>query len=144
MPGAQEGADNGHLDIPDSGVGRLLATTSRDGHRLREVDGAGAPGVTLQALADPAGGWTVRIKASNFRWSPEGVNSPADLGAGHAHLYTPAAKVARSYGEWVFLSKAAAKPGDRLTVVLYADDHTAWAVGGKVVEASVTLPVVSS
>lgn len=136
--------DHLHLDIPESGVGRLLDVDDGRGHLMREVDAAAAPTVALQATADPAGGWTVRTTTTGFRWAPDDVNTPADLGAGHAHLYTPAAKVARVYGEWTFLSASAAAAGDRLTAVLYADDHTAWAVAGKPVEASVVLPAVTS
>jgi hypothetical protein len=132
--------DHVHLDIPDSGVGTLLGKGDGHGHRMREVDAAAAPAVRLLATADPAGGWTVQIPTERFRWTPQSVNSPAVAGAGHAHLYNGDTKVARVYSEWSFVPASAAEAGDTLQVVLYADDHTAWASAGRPVAAQVVLP----
>lgn len=135
--------DHTHLDIPDSGAGRLLDVDDGRGHLLREVESAGAPTVSLQVTADPAGGWTVRTTTTGFRWAPEDVNTGADLGASHAHLYTTAGQLTRVYSDWTFLPKTAAAAGDRLTAMLYADDHTAWATAARPVQASVVLPAVT-
>lgn len=136
--------DHTHLAIADSGVGTLLKVGDGRGHRLREVPAASAPSVALRAVADPAGGWNVQLVTERFRWAPEDVNTPADAGAGHAHLYVGDRKVARVYGEWFFVSKDAAEAGDVLTASLNADDHTAWAVGGAAVVAEVSLPEVAA
>jgi hypothetical protein len=145
--GAHEGAGHHHPVIADSGVGTLLATGDGFGNELREAPADARPTVALRVVADPGGGWTVQVPTSGFRWSPEDVNTPADAGTGHAHLYAGASgsgesKVARIYGEWAFLSGSAAQAGDTLTVVLYADDHSAWGVDGRPVQAEVTLPAL--
>lgn len=136
--------DHAHLAIADSGVGTLLKVGDGRGHRLRELPVGSAPSVALRAVADPAGGWTVQLVTERFRWAPEDVNSPADTGAGHAHLYVGDRKVARVYGEWFFLSADAAEAGDVLTASLNAHDHTAWAVDGAPVAAEASLPEVAA
>lgn len=136
--------DHGGLTIAESGVGRVLEVGDGHGNLLREAPSDARPAVSLRVKADPAGGWTVRVSTPGFRWAPEDVNTPADAASGHAHLYVGATKVARIYGEWVFVPGTAAEAGDTLSAVLYADDHSAWAVDGKPVEAEVVLPAVSA
>ena len=141
---ASRGKDPGHAhpDIAESGVGTKLRTGDGFGNRLREAPAAARPGVALRVVADPAGGWTVQAATTGFGWAPTEVNTPAKAARGHAHLYAGKRKVARTYASWSFLSAGAAEPGDVLTVVLYANDHTAWAVRGKAVSAQVVLPAM--
>lgn len=138
--GPGDGHDHTHLDIAESGVGTLLSKGDGFGHRMREVPAGPTPDVALRVTADPAGGWTVQVGASGVQWAPTQVNRPAAAGQAHAHLYAGTRKVARLYAGWSFLGKDAAKAGEVLTVVLYANDHTAWAVDGAPVAASVVLP----
>lgn len=117
------------------GNGNLLATRDAAGHRLREVPAAGAPGVRVELRPDSESGWNVHLLVERFRFTPESIGGAALLGRGHARLLLDGRETARAYGPWAHVP-----PGARtLTVRLYADDHTVWAVAGRPVEATVRL-----
>ncbi|MFD6182183.1 hypothetical protein [Streptomyces goshikiensis] len=121
-------------------VGTLLDTDDGAGHRLREVPAEGAPEVRVSARPDTEDGWNLQLTVRNFRFTPDSTGGAALPGVGHAHLELDGRKLARLYGPWFHLSAAQVPEGAHtLTVRLYADDHTAWAVAGKPVEASVPL-----
>ncbi|MFD3552466.1 hypothetical protein ACFWWA_10215 [Streptomyces goshikiensis] len=121
-------------------VGTLLETDDGAGHRLREVPAEGAPEVRVSARPDTEDGWNLQLTVRNFRFTPDSTGGAALPGAGHAHLELDGRKLARLYGPWFHLPAAQVPEGAHtLTVRLYADDHTAWAVAGKPVEASVPL-----
>lgn len=122
-------------------VGTLLAADDGAGHRLREVPAEGAPEVRLTARPDSEDGWNLQLAVTNFRFTPDSTGGAALPGAGHAHLELNGRKLARLYGSWFHLPAAQVpETGTRtLTVRLYADDHTAWAVAGKPVEATLEL-----
>ncbi|MDI3404181.1 hypothetical protein QIS96_10155 [Streptomyces sp. B-S-A6] len=121
-------------------AGELLAARDDDGHRFRQVDDEGAPEVALAARTDSEDGWNVHLSPRNFRFTPDSVGGAALPGRGHAHLYLDDRKVARVYGSWFHLPGSLVPRGShRLTVRLYADDHTVWAVDGKPIEATIRL-----
>ncbi|MFE9930399.1 hypothetical protein [Streptomyces sp. NPDC005533] len=121
-------------------VGTLLATDDGAGHRLREVPAQGAPEVQLAVRPDSEDGWNLQLTVKNYRFTPDSTGGAALPGAGHAHLELDGRKVARLYGPWFHLPAAQVPEGAHtLTVRLYADDHTAWAVSGKPVEATAQL-----
>ncbi|OKK14600.1 hypothetical protein AMK16_30490 [Streptomyces sp. CB00455] len=121
-------------------VGTLLAADDGAGHRLREVPPEGAPEVVLTARPDSEDGWNLQLAVQNFRFTPDSTGGAALPGAGHAHLELDGRKLARLYGPWFHLPAAQVPEGDHtLTVRLYADDHTAWAVSGKPVEGKSAL-----
>ncbi|WP_412079356.1 hypothetical protein ACLF6K_32610 [Streptomyces xanthophaeus] len=121
-------------------VGTLLTTQDGSGHRLREVPADGAPQVQLAARPDSEDGWNLQLTVNNFRFTPDSAGGAALPGAGHAHLELDGRKLARLYGPWFHLPAAQVPEGSHtLTVRLYADDHTAWAVSGKPVEAATQL-----
>ncbi|MFJ3928097.1 hypothetical protein [Streptomyces sp. NPDC090022] len=121
-------------------VGRLLDTTDATGHRFREVPADGAPQVRLAVRPDSEDGWNLQLTVQNYRFTPDSTGGAALPGAGHAHLELDGRKLARLYGPWYHLPAAQVPQGTHtLTVRLYADDHTAWAVGGKAVEATAPL-----
>ncbi|WP_394298631.1 hypothetical protein [Streptomyces lavendulae] len=121
-------------------TGTLLDAQDGDGHRLREVPAQGAPEVGLTVRPDSEDGWNLRLALTAFRFTPDSTGGAALPGAGHAHLELDGHKLARVYGPWFHLPAAQVPEGAHtLTVRLYADDHTAWAVAGKPVEASVPL-----
>ncbi|MFE2285986.1 cupredoxin domain-containing protein [Streptomyces sp. NPDC059443] len=121
-------------------VGTLLTTDDGAGHRLREVPAEGAPEVQLTARPDSEDGWNLQVTVKNFRFTPDSVGGAALPGAGHAHLELDGHKLARLYGPWFHLPAAQVPEGAHtLTVRLYADDHTAWAVAGKPVEGTLQL-----
>ncbi|MFD8979304.1 hypothetical protein [Streptomyces sp. NPDC059564] len=121
-------------------TGTLLDTEDGGGHRLREVPAQGAPEVKLTVRPDSEDGWNLQLAVTNFHFTPDSTGGAALPGAGHAHLDLDGRKLARVYGPWFHLPAAQVPEGAHtLTVRLYADDHTAWAVAGKPVEATVAL-----
>lgn len=122
-------------------VGTLLTADDGVGHRLREVPAEGAPEVRLAARPDSEDGWNLQLTVDNFHFTPDSTGGAALPGAGHAHLELDGRKLARLYGLWFHLPAAQVSVGGAhtLTVRLYADDHTAWAVAGKPVEATLEL-----
>ncbi|MEU4726902.1 hypothetical protein [Streptomyces sp. NPDC023588] len=121
-------------------VGTLLTAADGTGHRLREVPAEGAPEVQLTARPDSEDGWNLQLTVRNFRFTPDSTGGAALPGAGHAHLELDGRKLARLYGPWFHLPAAQVPEGAHtLTVRLYADDHTAWAVSGKPVEGTAPL-----
>ncbi|MFF1410790.1 cupredoxin domain-containing protein [Streptomyces sp. NPDC058289] len=122
-------------------VGTLLTADDGAGHRLREVPAEGAPEVRLAARPDSEDGWNLQLTLANFQFTPDSTGGAALPGAGHAHLELDGRKLARLYGPWFHLPAAQVPAGGphTLTVRLYADDHTAWAVAGKPVEATLEL-----
>ncbi|MGW1772389.1 cupredoxin domain-containing protein [Streptomyces sp. NPDC002104] len=121
-------------------AGTLLAADDGAGHRLREVPAEGAPEVRLTARPDSEDGWNLQLALKNFQFTPDSTGGAALPGAGHAHLELDGRKLARLYGPWYHLPAAQVPEGTHsLTVRLYADDHTAWAVAGKPVETTLQL-----
>ncbi|MGW0749603.1 hypothetical protein [Streptomyces sp. NPDC002587] len=121
-------------------TGTLLTTDDGAGHRLREVPAEGAPEVSITARPDSVDGWNLQLAVENFRFTPDSTGGAALPGAGHAHLELDGRKLARLYGPWFHLPAAQVPEGAHtLTVRLYADDHTAWAVSGKPVEGAIPL-----
>lgn len=122
-------------------VGTLLTADDGAGHRLRDVPAEGAPEVRLTARPDSEDGWNLQLEVANFQFTPDSAGGAALPGAGHAHLELDGHKLARLYGPWFHLPAAQVPAGGThaLTVRLYADDHTAWAVAGKPVEATLQL-----
>ncbi len=89
---------------------------------------------------DSEDGWNLQLAVENFRFTPDSAGGAALPGAGHAHLELDGRKLARLYGPWYHLPAAQVPEGAHtLTVRLYADDHTAWAVAGKPVEGTAQL-----
>ncbi|MGW7438150.1 hypothetical protein [Streptomyces sp. NPDC054849] len=121
-------------------VGTLLTATDAAGHKLREVPALGAPEVQLAVRPDSEDGWNLQLTVKNYRFTPDSTGGAALPGAGHAHLELDGRKLARLYGPWFHLPAAQVPEGPHtLTVRLYADDHTAWAVSGKPVEGTAQL-----
>ncbi len=126
-------------------VGTLLTATDATGHRLREVPAQGAPEVQLAVRPDSEDGWNLQLAVKNYRFTPDSTGGAALPGAGHAHLELDGRKLARLYGPWFHLPAAQVPEGAHtLTVRLYADDHTAWAVSGKPVEGTAQLTATAT
>ncbi|WP_109781062.1 hypothetical protein [Streptomyces sp. CG 926] len=126
-------------------VGTLLTATDAGGHRLREVPAEGAPEVQLTVRPDSEDGWNLQLAVKNYRFTPDSTGGAALPGAGHAHLELDGRKLARLYGPWFHLPAAQVPEGAHtLTVRLYADDHTAWAVSGKPVEGTAQLTATAT
>ncbi|WP_217248100.1 hypothetical protein [Streptomyces sp. AC602_WCS936] len=132
-------SDAGEPEAGDSAtpVGRLLDATDEEGRSYREVDAEHAPevGIEVQPAGDDS--WDVRLTVRDFRFSPAGTESRAVPGRGLAHLFLDGDLIARLRGPDHRLDADLVPRGThQLTVRLYADDGTVWAVDGKPVEST--------
>ena len=100
--------------------------------------GPGAPALEISLEPDPVSGWNLHIVTDNFTFAPDRAGLAHTPGEGHAHVYVNGEKVARVYGPWFHLP---ALPEGRslVEVTLNANDHSALAVDGKALKASVTV-----
>lgn len=120
-----------------SPVGKVLDDTDDEGRHYREVE-SGVPEVGVEVQPDPDGadgGWDVRLTLRDFRLSPAGAEAEAVAGRGLAHLYVDGRLVARlRIPEYRLAPGLVPRGTHQVTVRLYADDGTVWAVDGKPVE----------
>ena len=97
-------------------------------------------GVSIQAVPDSVSGMNVRLTTTNFTFAPQEVGGAHVPGHGHAHIYLDGVKVGRLYGEHYHLGSIA--PGEHtLRATLNANTHQEYAVGGVIVEDSITVVV---
>ncbi|MFF1545738.1 hypothetical protein [Streptomyces sp. NPDC058291] len=130
--GTRDGED---ADSP-SPVGKVLDHTDDDGRHYREVAKKGAPEVGVEVQPDAHGGWDARVKLTRFRLSPAGAPQKAVTGRGIARLYVDGQQVADLRSPSYRIPAGYLPHGTHeVTVRLYADDATVWAVEGKPVEA---------
>lgn len=101
------------------------------------------PSVTLRILEDPSGGWLLHSVPTNFEIVPESVSTAHVDGEGHMHLYIDGVKVMRLYGEWHQMPPLTAGTHE-VRVELSSNDHSAMAIGGVIVDDTVTLEVSES
>lgn len=140
--GCDSRAARGEDEAPSSPAGRLLDERDEDGRPLREVDGRHAPGVGVEVTPDSGGGWDVRLRVRNFRFSPDGTRERAVAGRGLAHLEVNGRRVALLRTPEYHLPGSAVPRGThRITVRLYADDGSAWALDGEPVESTADITV---
>jgi hypothetical protein len=91
------------------------------------------PAVSFTVERDSMGGWDVHASTTNFAITPERLNGAAAPGEGHLHLYIDDHLIIM-LGDWYHIDSLA--PGDHtIRVGLFNNDHTAYAIGGKRVEA---------
>ncbi len=131
--------DPGEPEARDSAtpVGRLLDTTDEEGRRYREVDGERAPEVGIEVEPENDDSWDVRLTVRRFRFSPAGTEAKAVAGRGVAHLFLDGDLLTRLRGPEYRLAAGLVPRGThQLTVRLYADDGTVWAVDGEPVEST--------
>lgn len=101
-------------------------------HGLHEAE-APIPQLQVQVLRDAAGGWNLRLRVDNFRFTPEAVNQTHQPGTGHAHVYINGEKHGRIYGAWHHLAPLG--PGrHQLRVSLNTNDHREYAHQGRPIE----------
>ena len=110
-------------------------------HEKMEVpQGAKIPKVNLVVHKDAKKGWNIEAKVSNFKFAPEKVNTTAELGEGHAHLFINDKKITRLYSSWYYLENL--EPGkNTVKVTLNANNHADWTSGGKVIQDTVVVEV---
>ncbi|WP_406370557.1 hypothetical protein OG788_11735 [Streptomyces sp. NBC_00647] len=121
--------------VSASPVGTLLDEMDEEGRLYREVDKKGAPEVGIEIQPDSADSWDVRLTLRNFRFSPAGTRPVPVAGRGLAHLYVDGRTVARlRTAEYHLAGNLVPRGTHHVTVRLYADDGTAWAVHGEPIE----------
>ncbi len=112
---------------------------THDGTMAVPIEAPNGMSVSLQVIADSVSGYNLRIVTEGFRYAPENAGAAHVPGEGHAHLYVNGVKT-RVYSEWFHLDGLA--PGaHEVRVTLNANDHSPYAVGGAMVEDSLSLQV---
>ncbi|MFC5215853.1 hypothetical protein [Streptomyces coerulescens] len=134
--------------VSSSPVGKVLDDTDDDGRHYREVDKDEAPEVAIEVQPDPdadsgsgeagtGGGWDVTLTLRGFRFSPAGAEARAVAGRGLAYLFVDGRLVTRLRTPGYRLPADLVPRGThQVTVRLYADDGTVWAVDGDPVEST--------
>ncbi|MEU6842079.1 hypothetical protein ABZ930_09425 [Streptomyces sp. NPDC046716] len=123
-------------------VGKVLDTTDDDGHHFRQVPTEDAPEVGLIVQPDPRpdGGWDIRLRVSNFRFSADDAADRAVHGRGYAQLSLDGTRLTRLHAvDYRLPGTRVSRGTHKVTVRLYADDGTVWAVEGRPVEATADL-----
>ncbi|MEO1431559.1 MAG: hypothetical protein AAFS12_14200 [Cyanobacteria bacterium J06632_19] len=103
-------------------------------HEKMEVpQGQPVPTVDVVVVKDAKKGWNLEAKVTNFKFAPEKVNTAAQPGEGHAHLFINGKKITRLYSNWYYLENL--EPGEnQVKVTLNANNHADWSSNGKVIE----------
>ncbi|MFI8086762.1 hypothetical protein ACIF9R_00390 [Streptomyces sp. NPDC086080] len=132
----------GEGEASSSPGGRLLDERDEEGRPYREVDAGEAPEVGVEVQPDSEGGWDVRLRVRNFRFSPDGTGERAVAGRGMAHLEVNGRRVALLRTPEYHLSSGFVPHGTHeVTARLYADDGSVWAVDGEPVESTADITV---
>ncbi|CAL9313034.1 hypothetical protein [Streptomyces sp. SudanB66_2053] len=140
--GCDSPGGRGGGEVSASPVGRLLDERDEDGRPYREVDEQDAPEVTVEVAPDGEGGWDVRLRVRNFRFSPDGTSRRAEAGRGLARLEVNGRRVAvLRTPEYHLAANAFPRGTHQVTARLYADDGTVWAVDGRPVESTADITV---
>ncbi|MEU5042985.1 hypothetical protein [Streptomyces griseorubiginosus] len=130
----EQGQGDGQSVSP---VGKVLGDTDGEGRHYREVDKKNAPevGIEVQPATDDC--WSVRLTVENFAFSPTGTEAEAVSGRGVAVLLVDDRPVTTLRTPTYRLAAAYVPQGThKVTVRLYADDGTVWAVDGDPVEST--------
>ncbi|BAC74299.1 hypothetical protein AQJ43_17265 [Streptomyces avermitilis] len=134
------GADGAHGrrgGATASPVGKLLDDTDERGRHYREVDEKGAPEVSVEVQPDSDDSWDVLLTVHNFRFSPPGARAVPVAGRGVALLSLDGRALARLRTPDHHLpGKLVPRGTHHVTVRLYADDGTVWAVDGRPVQST--------
>ncbi|MFD5015585.1 hypothetical protein [Streptomyces chartreusis] len=138
--GSGDARDRGAGGVSPSPVGKVLDDTDDDGRHYREVDKDEAPEVAIEVQPDPDGdgsGWDVRLTLHAFRFSPAGAEARAVAGRGLAYLFVDGRLVTRLRAlDHRLPADLVPRGTHQVTVRLYADDGTVWAVDGDPVEST--------
>lgn len=108
------------------------------GGSIEVAEGVPVPTIAIEVTEDPVGGWNLRVLTTDFEIVPENVSTAHIDGEGHMHLYIDGEKVSRLYGEWHHIGPLA--PGEHdVRVELSANDHSAMAVDGDIIDATAVI-----
>jgi len=108
------------------------------GSSVEVAEGLPVPTIAIAVTEDPVGGWNLRALTTDFEIVPENVSTAHIDGEGHMHLYIDGEKVSRLYGQWHHIGPLA--PGEHeVRVELSANDHSAMAVDGDIIDATAVI-----
>ena len=108
------------------------------GSSVEVAEGVPVPTIAIEVTEDPVEGWNLRVVTTDFQIVPENVSTAHIDGEGHMHIYIDGEKVSRLYGEWHHIGPLA--PGEHeVRVELSANDHSAMAVDGEVIDATAVI-----
>ena len=99
-----------------------------------------APTLDAAIYRDPGSGWNLNVITTNFTFDAAAAGRENIEGHGHAHVYVNGMKLGRVYGAWHHIGKLPLGRNE-VTVSLYANDHSALALGGTKITASVEVIV---
>lgn len=95
-----------------------------------------APTLQLMVTEDAKSGYNIKLITENFTFTPDSVNKENVIGEGHAHLYVGGEKVGRLYGP-DFHYNGSFEGAKTFRATLNANDHSEYAVDGKVIDATI-------
>lgn len=120
-----------------------MSGVMHDHSAIFAMDSANAPAVELQLIPLADGSYNIHVMTRNFVFTPELIDQAPVAGEGHAHLYIDGVKIARLYGEWYHLPSLP-DAAEVVSVTLYANDHSAFAIDGLPVSAFVEVSTVAA
>ena len=126
--------------VPASEPAGIAGTDDHHDHgtSVEVAEGMPVPTIAIDISEDPVEGWNLHIRTTDFRIVPENVSTAHVDGEGHMHLYIDGEKVSRLYGEWHHIGSLA--PGEHeVRVELSANDHSALAVDGDIIDATAVI-----
>ncbi len=111
-------------------------------HTERAIDPSlPVPSLTAKLHPDTMGGYGLQIAVTNFTITPEQAGQASKSNEGHMHVYVNGKKVARMYGEWLYLSADLfTQESNQVDVTLNANDHADWMHGGTHIGATLSVP----
>ena len=142
-PVACSGDDTAPATADNAPVSEMAGMAGADGHHdhggsVEVADGVPVPAIAIEVTEDPVEGWNLRVLTIDFEIVPENVSTAHIDGEGHMHLYIDGEKVSRLYGAWHHIGPLA--PGEHeVRVELSANDHSAMAVDGEIIDATVVV-----
>ena len=121
-----------------AGSGQDGSSHHDHGSSVEVAEGVPVPTIAIEISEDPVEGWNLRVLTTDFAIVPENVSTAHVDGEGHMHLYIDGEKVSRLYGEWHHIGPLA--PGEHVVrVELSANDHSAMAVDGDIIDATAVI-----
>ncbi len=101
-------------------------------HAMLEIDKTKPiPNVSIDVMPDSKDGYNIHVTTRNYSFTPESAGDAPIANTGHAHLFVNGTKVARVYGEWIYVGPELFREGTNvIQVTLNANDHSEWAIDG--------------
>ncbi|MYB28660.1 MAG: hypothetical protein F4X38_05910 [Acidimicrobiaceae bacterium] len=144
VPIACSGGDTPAAPADNDPLSEVAGMASGDGGHhdhgssVEVAEGVPVSTISIEVSEDPVEGWNLRVITTDFRIVPENVSTAHIDGEGHMHLYIDGEKVSRLYGEWHHIGPLA--PGEHeVRVELSANDHSAMAVDGDIIDATTVI-----